>query len=113
MKTDNELIAEFMRNDAINSPHIRKPDYSSNWDEIMNVIEKIDLICPSISIPQDLEKLKNGTHGSERYIDVISLPISISISEAFTAIVTFIKWYNENNERTPNQTAPKSPSLKG
>jgi hypothetical protein len=23
MKTDNELIAEFMKNDAVNSPHLR------------------------------------------------------------------------------------------
>lgn len=97
-KTDNEIIAEFMKNDAINSPHIVKPDYR-DWYNLMFVVEKIDKLMPAIKIPEDLEALKNGTHGSEEYINVLSLPLNTPIDEAYKAVVHFIKFYNENSTK--------------
>lgn len=67
--------------------------YHESWDWLMPVVQKIDSMMPEIKMPRDLESMKAGTHGSEKYIDVLSLPLSTPISEAYSEIVKFIKWY--------------------
>lgn len=45
MKEDNKLIAKFMSNNAVNSPHLkteRELKYHSSWDWLMPVVEKIE-----------------------------------------------------------------------
>jgi len=94
-ETDCELIEEFYISHG-GKPHMKEDlwFYESDWNMLMTVIEKIDSLMPPIKIPTDLPKLKNGTHGSEPFIEVTALPISCGISEAFDKIVEFIKWYN-------------------
>jgi len=102
MKADNEIIAEFM---GLECPRYLPSGktildytdlkYHDSWDWIHPVIDKIETLMPHISIPDDLQDLKEGTHGCEKYIDVISLPICTSIEEAYSEVVKFIKWYNQ------------------
>jgi hypothetical protein len=130
MKTDNELIAEFMgvkeqqgfydsyghdepfwytANDFFRTHSRSIPDvsfkeflehckYDTSWDWLMLVVERIDSMMPTINIPEDLESLKNGTHPSDRYVDVVALPISSPISEIYKAVVEFIIWYNQQKQ---------------
>lgn len=94
MKTDNELIAEFMgysfcktehdtfwntedRNASpedwqFHSDHLR---YNDSWDWLMPVVEKIVRL-------------------DEHHMDVGSLPIGTPINEVYESVVKFIKWYN-------------------
>lgn len=74
--------------------------YATSWDWLMPVVRKIESLMPTIKIPEHLEYLKNGTHGSEPYVEVISLPIASPIEEIYKAVVEFIKWYN--NSQSPD-----------
>jgi len=107
--SDNELIAEFMGLKKCDcgvcqkspSPmwkhgsadHAIMLRYHDSWDWLMPVVEKIDGMMPPIRMPEDLEALKAGTHGSEKYMDVSSMPMATPISEAYGTVVQFIKWY--------------------
>ena len=113
MKTDTDLIAEFLGAkikqlefagqihktykfpDQPFAKYEYEVEYHKDWNLLMRVIQIIDVMCPKIIMPDDLPKLKNGTHGSERFTDVTALPISVSIEEAHAAVVKFIKWYNK------------------
>jgi hypothetical protein len=123
---DNELIAAFMgakRTGAyyhVNNEiryqylidgygHVYTNEYAfhAKWDWLMPVVEKIADMMPHINMPDDLEALKNGTHGSEQHIEVLSLPISSKITEVHEAVVKFITWYNSQpsppSEQKPNE----------
>jgi hypothetical protein len=100
MKTDNELIAEFMGSrvklwDGV--PRIKTAkhglqsvwselQYDKSWDWLMPVVEKID-----------------GIYDYDRsmYNRVVELPVSTPINEVYKAVVQFITWYNENKKRYP------------
>ena len=69
--------------------------FHKSWDWLMPVVQKISSLMPEIKIPEHLEALKNGTHGSEEHIDVITLPVSAPIDEVYKKVVHFIKWHNE------------------
>ena|SRR6478736_6763007 len=71
-----------------------KMKFHRSWDQLHPVIDKIESLMPEIKIPEHLDALKAGTHGSEEYIDVLSLPLSSKIGDAYKAVVEFIKWYN-------------------
>jgi hypothetical protein len=113
--TDNELIAGFHGWTHIptpkgkgkgywNFPEDRKAQWNSDafqyhksWDWLMPVVQKIKEITPEIRIPRDLDSLRDGTHGSEPYFDVVAMPICTPINEIYEAVVKFIKWYNSRN----------------
>lgn len=114
-KTDNELIAEFMgvqvykTREEMNAVPIDKLGlwsylhqlaYDKEWNDLMPVVEKIESLMPHIKIPDDLEALKNGTHGSEPHVEVLSLSIASKISEVYAAVITFIRWYNANQPKS-------------
>lgn len=110
-KTDEVLIAEFMGRRIKNYPiqysdrvgdYFEEDDdfeinltYDKYWDSLMPVVEKISTIMPHIEIPRDLEALKNGTHGSEEHVEVLSLSISSPIGDIYSAVIKFIKWYSQ------------------
>jgi hypothetical protein len=81
--------------------------FNESWDWLMPVVEKIADMMPHINMPDDLEALKNGTHGSEQHIEVLSLSISSKITEVHEAVVKFITWYNSQpsppSEQKPNE----------
>jgi hypothetical protein len=106
VKTDNELIAEFMEKpltlerytDSGRSDHkISYDGYYNEWNNLMPVVEKIEKLY-SENFPIDFVKkmLAKEPNGIEPYIEVIALPLATPITEAHAAVVSFIKWYNSN-----------------
>jgi hypothetical protein len=102
-KTDNELIAEFMKNHAINSPHLRtakelENTYDYSWDWLMPVVEKIEGIYKTNFPPDFVHRIltKQPTL-VDKYMDVIALPLATPINEVHKAVVDFIKWHNPQN----------------
>lgn len=99
MKTDNELIANFMGYVHSDDPHtdayeMSRLEYDQSWDWLMPVIQKIDDLHDS-NIDYDPEKIAKGDWPKDdEYIDVIALPMNTSIFETYNAVVEFIKWYN-------------------
>lgn len=113
-KADNELIAEFMGISFDESGQCTDPErkycwrpgcydplrvehlqYDTSWNWLMPAVEKIDSMMPAINIPDDLGSLRDGTHLSDRYMEVAALPIATPMPEVYTAVVAFIKWYNQ------------------
>ena len=100
MKTDNELIAEFMGFDCNRSipghggtviVTLTEKDcrYHTSWDWLMPVVEKIS----SMYYPKGLED--NPLYHVEFAHALLSLPIDSSIQEVYNEVVRSIKWYKE------------------
>lgn len=100
MKTDNELIAEFMglprrkqtmcffvkasgKPSLTSTWHADLLRYSYSWDWLIPVIERISLVY------------KTTPHDVDEFWAVISLPLNTPIEEVYKAVVKFIQWYNE------------------
>ena len=102
MKTDNELITEFMGwetstgNSLANTPLLvyHNPEivdrvfsaselrFHSSWDWLMPVVKKISRLYD-----QEPEHL-------DEYEAVIRIPIIETMENIYKAVVEFIKWYN-------------------
>lgn len=103
--SDNELIAQFMGQSGLTKIYRGKivpyvPAYDALWDLLMPVVEKIASQMPTIKIPEHLEELKNGTHGSEPHIEVVSLSISSPIGDIYQAVIKYIHWFNSQSPTT-------------
>lgn len=111
---NNKLIAEFMDYEwyAVNTPHIavRKPNggvrhFQSNWDDLMEVIEKIEsLEIDKLSFNFKIEKDRVSffyTHTDEpkKQIEMFfEWGQKTKIGNTYKIVVEFIKWYNLNNK---------------
>ncbi len=87
MKTDNELIAEFMKNHAINSPHLKDPkqlEYNTSWDWLIPVVEKI--------VRTNHYKVQRNNN------NIADALLAVDIDILYKSVVEFIKWYNENKK---------------
>tara|TARA_R110002126_G_scaffold272084_1_gene416196 strand:- start:4 stop:228 length:225 start_codon:yes stop_codon:yes gene_type:complete len=71
---DNKLIAEFMGVDANTKRLIALDNYDTSWDWLMPVVKK----CDDLTVD---DMVKSG-----------------DISDTHSAVVEFIKWYNENRK---------------
>lgn len=84
MKTDNELIAEFMKDGTL------KEDisfYASDWSMLMPVVEKI----------ANLYADSNHDRGWSKAVNDLRMPIlSTNRDYVYKASVQFIHWYNAN-----------------
>jgi hypothetical protein len=100
MKTDNEIIAEFMglekREGAWGGwgSFLRNGDlfctewpicYDESWNDLHPVVERI----AKWGVRYDENSLR-----SNRAKEVTNLPLSIDIKLAYFDVVEFIKWYN-------------------
>jgi hypothetical protein len=87
--TDNELIAVFM--DAKNWGH--ENPYDTSWDWLIPVIQKIDSMynMDQTSILEDAI-----------YSKVLTLSITVKIEDAYSEVVDFIKWYNQQSKNGNN-----------
>jgi hypothetical protein len=100
--TDNELIARFMRNHAINSPHLKtakelEDTYNCSWDWLMPVVEKISKDydfnihfysggCTAYVNKQNLEGTEIASYGN----------FDPNIINVYNTVVAFIRWHNQN-----------------
>jgi hypothetical protein len=117
MKTDNELIAEFMGlktrkisllSDNDITVYYKKsakdwfnlPDYGKSWDSIMPVLETIEkhgaivelniclaTMCRIVAVNGSRENVENFINGGS-----ITL-----LDAAYMSVVEFIKWYNKKS----------------
>lgn len=116
MKTDNELIAEFMGGQFLDSKnwhelHHKEMPFEKSWDWLMPVIQKIEQIHSS-TFKYDIEEIKQNRWPKDKeYTDVICLPICTPMVESYQEVVKFIKWYNSTpqpkTEHNPNSEPDK------
>lgn len=126
MKTDNELIAEFMGLDvhdyklfgeqvrcysvksndsvevALNRHHINTLKYHSSYDALMPVLDKIERIPPLfhtriISYADENNYLCDIVNGEDNEEITCVLSTESKLNAVYKAAVDFIKWYNEQN----------------
>ncbi len=114
MKTDNELIAEFMGlpltkmepmfsgSRGMKMVPFQNWKYHSSWDWLMPVVEKIQFFAQV--------KIENTQCIISVNGDCVALVHSGSnIENVFRACVEFIKWYNKYKGLTPNDSPDKTP----
>jgi len=89
MKTDNELIAEFME-----VPDSAVP-YDTSWDWLKPVIDKIG----ALRIEYDINKTDKD-YEINRMANrlVCNLPITYDLDRVYDGVVEFIKWHNSQKE---------------
>jgi aspartokinase-like uncharacterized kinase len=100
MKTDNELIAEFM-----GLVFVKEIDgiYHKSWDWLMPVVERIQSIGYHTSMYHDCDKLTytyrnemrivNSDESKIRYRELSNGETMIQC--VYTAVVEFVKWHNQ------------------
>lgn len=82
MKTDNELIEEFMGKPDYIMPELLK--YHKSWDWLMPVVEKIN----ALEMPDNFD--------FDILISLHEWICQVFIKNAYADVVTIIKWYNQN-----------------
>lgn len=121
---NNKIIAEFMEWDILNDMtyskatkgkwiELDKLKFHSNWNWLMEVVEKIESLDFNVSIFRHQNKqlccisipiLDGQDEGIELVKEVTGEKFSLDISGAnkietvYTACVEFIKWYNEQKK---------------
>lgn len=109
MKTDNELIAEFMgmtRNRmGLSTGNFMKGKmglwFHTSWDWLMPVVEKIGKLYEEAFPPNEkfIEMiLAHEDPIDKHYIDVISTSICTPINEVYEEVIKFIKWHQVNSQ---------------
>lgn len=77
-------------------------DFDSNWNSLMRVIQKIDSLYES-AFPSGAEFIKKILAKEKimdsEYLRVVAMPLGTPIVEAFEAVVAFILWHNEQNNK--------------
>jgi len=81
MKANNKIIAEFMgdKPKELLYRNVYK-DYSSSWDLLMPVVQKIEQDCEGV--PQEM----------------LNISLYSDINEVYKAVLTFIKDYNNGKQ---------------
>jgi hypothetical protein len=115
MKTDNELIAEFMdlvrkeANATYNKAQYYLPEndkryrgrfvgyydslqYHESWDWLMPVVEKIRKYV-----------IENEPFGNEYYQAINNALIEVDIHDCYVEVVEFIKWHNSQVTSSPKE----------
>lgn len=107
MKTDNELISEFMgisltpiglrRNVMAKSYYDNELKYSTSWDWLIPVVEKIESIeHVIIDIFKEATKVKYYKNDIQEWTTT-QWDAESKISHVYKACIEFIKHYNSNN----------------
>ena len=111
MKTDNELIAEFMDVPKVHGYDLwdtsktgkpiyglpsRELRYHSSWDWLMPVVEKIESLGYTVDIANSDYQIRK-TGDTEAFIFHYG-PDRPKIKAVYEAVVEFIKWYNKQTQ---------------
>jgi len=121
MKTDNELIAEFMGLQSKNVPvykyiddpnpvrkevyligvkqySVDKLKYHTSWNWLMPVVEKIESLGYRVLIVTDEVDIESNAKNSIQKSFGTYCPDGTKKGATYKAVVGFINWYNENNK---------------
>lgn len=110
---NNKIIAEFLgynvvkEQDFLNSNYDenllndrlmidRQLKYNSDWNQLMQVIEKIESLDYVFAIHNETVNVFNGQNNSQYYNEYFEY--KTKIESVFNACLNFIKWYNEQNK---------------
>ena len=87
MKTDNELIAEFMGPQACyyRQGNRKVYEYDTSWDWLMPVVEKIGNLYDGRSMVN---------------CEIFHLSLFAERPDIYKAVIEFIKWYNDQKNAT-------------
>jgi hypothetical protein len=85
---NNKLIAEFLHGKNANHPN----QYHENWNEIMQVVEKIESLAYDVQIILDYCIITNGDYSQTTQLG------GAKIHSVYNACVEFIKWYNQQTK---------------
>lgn len=118
MKTDNELIAEFMGLDVYKNydemklvpleqlkkyAYINELEYDTSWDRLMPVVDKIEQLGFNSDLkytdwrPAHKQEWCLKFYGArDRYSNPFNFSTESKIDAVFKAVVDFIKWHNVN-----------------
>jgi hypothetical protein len=89
METNNKLIAEFLYGKNVVHPN----QYYENWNELMQVVEKIESLKFSVLIGKNNCVIEQ-TFGKES-LNLGLIKGKDKIEAVYNACLEFIKWYNE------------------
>lgn len=114
MKTDNELIAEFMgfefKNDHTNVKYWHYNElnlvstdliFNESWDWLMPVVEKMYSLWLGVGEDGFQKSLNLRLHSFSR-----KCPIHSPITQVYLRVVEFIKWYNKNSSNSEVNSTP-------
>jgi hypothetical protein len=106
---NNKLIAEFMgiidiveTNGIVfkdnNTLEFHQIKYDTDWNWLMEVVERIESIGYDVNIFQNGVHITNYSNGLEQNIvnNVSQISYTNKIELVYDACIEFIKWYNEN-----------------
>lgn len=115
MKNENELIAEFMgtvtvvgfgvifpvgwANSQKRQYHTSELKFSTSWDWLMPVVEKIENMMFQVEIHTAYTNI-NGEFGDVKYNQdsCFEAQEETKLIVTYRAVVRFIKWYNEQSK---------------
>lgn len=102
MKTDNELIAEFMELEYSPDPFVESKKkywhygkilvmsdslhFDTSWDWLMPVVQRIYKLYDEFDFQTIAQENK--------FLDVLDNPVKYPLSDTYRKVVEFIKWYN-------------------
>lgn len=99
MKTEegNRLIADFMANPTVNSPHLRSDwelEYHRSWSSLMPVVEKIE----SMGYKTVIMKASCSIYNSQYNVDPFER--ATKIEAIYNHVIDFILWHNSTTPQT-------------
>ena len=94
--SDDELIEDFYTKQGGKAhPSADIWFFGSDWNMLMDVVDKISKLHDS-KFHYDVDKIKDGDWPKDdEYMEVIALPMATPISDTYSAVVKFIKYYNQ------------------
>lgn len=99
--TDNQLIAEFMKNDAINSPHLDpgRTQYDTSWDDLMSVVEKIELVSLNFKIETACVTIEcfDDAYPQYTHTETFESQDDTKLMVCYRSVVKFVKWHNSQS----------------
>lgn len=109
---NNKLIAEFLgnplyydgvgdkkKNSSYTDSKFKVHNYHSDWNELMEVVEKIDIIDDYCYTVRMFWHYTEVHHNKQYYNIVGNLGESGQrLNNTYLAVTQFIKWYNKNKE---------------
>lgn len=108
MKNENKLIAEFMGYTNNFWYHNDQLTYHTSWDKLMPVVEKIQSLNYGFSFKGLPAQDGFGGHTIATFYQAMESRTKHSsgsfIENVYSAVVEFIKWYNEQKTTPPPQT---------
>lgn len=107
---NNKIIAEFLGwtldDEELNTYrkkisvifHYRKFNFQTDWNDLMEVVEKINVLGYEVLIGRINCQINNMLEREKPISAMVCGDVSKKIEITFDAVIQFIKWYNEQKQ---------------